>query len=84
MRFASDGNVLARTQARQPEGLSNYFYGGFHVRPNGNAVVANWTGHSGRDFVPGWKLIEFSPRGEVVWKWNAPWAGTPNAVVVFD
>jgi len=82
--FAADGKVLARHQARQPEGLSNYFYGGFHVRPNGNRTVANWTGHSGRDFRPGLKLLEFTPAGEVVWSWNAPWAGTPNAVIVFD
>lgn len=84
VRFAPDGKVLSRVQAQQPEGLSNYFYAGYHVRANGNCVVANWTGHSGRDFRPGWKLIEFAPDGKAVWNWNAPWAGTPNAVIVFD
>jgi hypothetical protein len=84
VRFAADGKVLSRMQATQPEGLSNYFYAGFQVLPNGNLVVANWTGHSGRDFRPGWKLIEFTPDGKVVWNWNAPWTGTPNAVIVFD
>ena len=84
VRFAADGKVLSRVQAQQPEGFSNYFYAGYHVRANGNCVVANWTGHSGRDFRPGWKLIEFAPDGKVVWNWNAPWAGTPNAVIVFD
>ena len=54
------------------------------VLPNGNLVVANWTGHSGRDFRPGWKLIEFTPDGRVVWHWNAEWAGTPNSLIVFD
>ena len=84
VRFASDGRVLARQQAAQPEGLSNYFYAGFEVLPNGNCIVANWTGHSGRDFRPGWKLIEFAPNGKVVWHWNAPWAGTVNSVIVFE
>ena len=84
VRFAADGKVLSRVQATQPEGLSNYFYAGFQVLPNGNLVVANWTGHSGRDFRPGWKLIEFAPDGKVVWHWNAEWAGTPNSLIVFD
>ena len=84
VRFASDGRVLSRQQAAQPEGLSNYFYAGFEVLPNGNCIVANWTGHSGRDFRPGWKLIEFAPDGKVVWHWNAPWAGTVNSVIVFE
>jgi hypothetical protein len=84
VRFSGDGKILDRRAAPQPEGFSNYFYGGFHVRPNGNFTVANWTGHSGRDFRPGWKLIEFTPAGAVAWTWNAPWAGTPDAVIVFD
>ena len=84
VRFAADGKVLSRVQAQQPEGLSNYFYAGFQVLSNGNCMLANWTGHSGRDFRPGWKLIEFAPDGKVVWRWNAPWAGTPNAVIVFE
>ena len=84
VRFAADGKVLSRVQAQQPEWLSNYFYAGFQVLPNGNCMLANWTGHSGRDFRPGWKLIEFAPDGNVVWHWNAPWAGTPNAVIVFE
>ena len=35
-------------------------------------------------FVPGWKLIAFDAAGKVVWKWNAPWAGTPNTVLVCE
>ena len=51
---------------------------------NGNGLLANWTGQSGRDFIPGWKLIEFDMSGKAVWHWNAPWAGTPCAVMSFD
>lgn len=82
--FSPDGKILSRVQAKQPEGLQNFFYGGFEVLKNGDVLLANWTGHNGRDFVPGWKLIAFDAAGKVVWKWNAPWAGTPNAVLVFE
>ena len=84
MRFAPDGAILSHTKAGQKDGLSDFFYGGFDFRLNGNVVLANWTGHNGRDFRPGWKLIEFDPAGHVVWHWNAPWAGTPCAVISFD
>ena len=50
----------------------------------GEKYTAERVGHNGRDFIPGWKLIEFDPAGRVVWHWNAPWAGTPCAVISFD
>ena len=50
----------------------------------GEKYTAERVGHNGRDFIPGWKLIEFDPAGRVVWHWNAPWAGTPCAVMSFD
>ena len=84
VRFAPDGTIQSRTKAGQTEGLADFFYGGFDFRRNGNVVLANWTGHNGRDFIPGWKLIEFDPAGRVAWHWNAPWAGTPCAVMSFD
>jgi len=84
IRVASDGKVLSRARARQPEGLFDFFYGSFSRRPNGNVLVAHWSGHSGRDFRPGWKLIEFTPAGEVAWHWESAWAGTPCAVLSFD
>ena len=82
--FAPDGKILSRVKADQPEGLANFFYGGFGFRPNGNVLLANWTGHSDKDFKPGWKLIEFDASGKVVWTWNNPLAGTPCAVIPLD
>ena len=82
--FSADGKILSRVRAEQPEGLANFFYGGFGIRPNGHVMVANWTGHDDRDFKPGWKLIEFDAKGEVVWTWNNPLAGTPNMVIPLD
>jgi len=82
--FTADGKLVSSVKAGQPDGLNDFFYAGFARRPNGSILLANWTGHNGRDFVPGWKLIEFSPEGRVTWHWNAPWAGTPCAVLTFD
>lgn len=84
VRFAPDGAILSRVKAGQGDGLADFFYGGFDFRRGGNVLLANWTGHNGRDFVPGWKLIEFDASGKAVWHWNAPWAGTPCAVMSFD
>ena len=84
VRFATDGTIKSRMKSGQKDGLADFFYGGFDFRRNGNVLLANWTGHNGRDFIPGWKLIEFDLSGKVVWHWNAPWAGTPCAVMSFD
>ena len=84
VRFAPDGTIKSRIKAGQKDGFNDFFYGGFSLRRNGNVVLANWTGHNGRDFVPGWKLVEFDSSGKAVWHWNAEWAGTPCAVIVFD
>lgn len=82
--FAPDGALLKDTVFVQPEGLHNYFYAGFQVLKSGNIVMANWTGHSEKDFKPGWKLIEFDRNHDVVWTWNEAYGGTVNQVIVLD
>jgi len=80
--FDPEGKLLKDTVFAQPEGLSNYFYAGFQLLKNGNIVMANWTGHSEKDFKPGWKLIEFDRNDKVVWTWNEPYGGTVNQLLV--
>jgi hypothetical protein len=41
--FSADGALLKDTVVQQPEGLHNYFYGGFQLLKNGHLVLANWT-----------------------------------------
>jgi hypothetical protein len=82
--FDAGGNLLKDTVLQQPEGLSNYFYAGFQMLGNGHLVMANWTGHSEKDFKPGWKLAELDASHQVVWTWNEPYGGTVNQVLVLD
>lgn len=84
--YGQDGQLTGSWVAPQPEGLSNHFYGGVQMLPNGNRVVANWTGHSAKDFKPGLKLIECDPAGQVVWSWNpaVDQVGTINQFIILD
>ena len=82
--FDPEGKLLKDTVFTQPEGLNNYFYAGFQILKNGNRVMANWTGHSEKDFKPGWKLIEFDKDQHVVWTWNEEYGGTVNQVIVLE
>ena len=85
-QFGADGRFLREIVAQQPKGMSNYFYGGVQVLKNGHIVVANWTGHSAKDYRPGWKIIEFDEAGNAVWHWfeHTPAAGTINNVIILD
>lgn len=84
--YGADGKLSREFVAQQPKGMSNYFYGGVQVLKNGHLVVANWTGHSEKDYRPGWKILEFDKDGKVVWHWfeHDPQAGTINNVIILD
>ncbi len=82
--FDTDGKLLKDTVVKQPEGLHNYFYGGFQIMENGHIIMTNWTGHGERDFKPGLKLVEFDEEHDVVWSWNEAYGGTVNQVIVFE
>ena len=84
--FTPDGKIVRQFEATgMPKGLINKFYAGFQVLRNGNVVVCNWTGHGAPDSNLGWQLLEFSPQGELVWKWHDPQrAGTALNVMVLD
>lgn len=82
--FDSEGKLLKDTVLQQPEGLNNYFYAGFQILKNGHLVMANWTGHSEKDFKPGWKVVELDAEHRVVWTWNEAYGGTVNQLLVLD
>jgi hypothetical protein len=82
--FDAAGQLLKDTVLQQPEGLSNHFYAGFQLLKNGHIVMSNWTGHSEKDFKPGWKAVELDKDYQVVWTWNEGYGGTVNQLMVLD
>jgi hypothetical protein len=42
----------------------------FQLLPDGNIVLANWQGHGPGFGGSGVQLLEFNPRGEIVWSWS--------------
>ena len=82
--FDAEGKLLKDTVLKQPEGLNNYFYAGFQLLKNGNIVMANWTGHSEKDFKPGLKVVELDKDHNMIWSWNEAFGGTVNNVLVLD
>ena len=82
--FDAAGKLLKDTVLKQPEGLNNYFYAGFQILKGGNIVMANWTGHSEKDFKPGLKVVELDKDHNMVWSWNEEFGGTVNNVIVLD
>ena len=82
--FDAEGKLLKDTVLKQPEGLNNYFYAGFQILKSGNIVMANWTGHSEKDFKPGLKVVELDKDHNMVWSWNEAFGGTVNNVLVLD
>lgn len=84
--YGPDAKLTREFIAQQPTGLSNFFYGGVQELKNGHLAVANWTGHSEKDFKPGWKIIEFNSAGQVVWYWLPadPSVGTINNFVLLE
>ena len=54
----------------QAKTLGFYFFSGIQLLPNGDLVVANWTGHGKNDSKKGTQLIEFTPDNKVIWTWK--------------
>jgi WD40 repeat protein len=82
--YDAEGKLLKDTVITQPEGLNNYFYASFQILKNGHVVMANWTGHSEKDFKPGLKVVELDKDHNLVWSWNEDFGGTVNHVLVLD
>lgn len=67
---------------------NRFFFSGFQVLPNGNLVVANWTGHNEAERTKpnqGDQIVEFTPSGKVVWSYNnLERLGCIHGVIVLD
>lgn len=66
--FSSDGKLLDSISG--PEEVKPAFFSGFQILANGNYVVANWQGHGPKFGAVGTQVLEYSPSGKLVWKWQ--------------
>ena len=68
-----------------PAAVHPYFYGMFQLLPNGDVVVANWQGHGSGHGNSGIQLLEYDPRGAIVWQWSdRPIISSVQGVLVLD
>jgi hypothetical protein len=68
-----------------PAGVHPYFYATFQLLPNGDVVVANWQGHGIGHNYSGVQILEFDPKGAVVWEWSdRAFVSSVQAVLVLD
>jgi hypothetical protein len=81
------GAILRKFGARDqvPAGVKPYFYAMFQLLPNGDVVVANWHGHSGGHNYEGEQIVEFDPKGAIVWHWgDQAFVSSLQGVLVLD
>jgi hypothetical protein len=66
------GNLVRKFGAADqvPARVHPNFYAMFQVLPNGDVVAANWQGHGAGHNNSGVQLLEFDPRGAIVWEWS--------------
>jgi hypothetical protein len=68
-----------------PAGVHPYFYATFQLLPNGDVVVANWQGHGIGHNYSGVQILEFDPKGAIVWEWSdRAFVSSMQAVLVLD
>lgn len=66
--FSADGKLLDTISG--PAEVKPNFYAGFQILANGNYVVTNWQGHGPKFGAIGTQLLEYTPAGELAWKWQ--------------
>ncbi len=66
--FSADGKLVDTISG--PAEIKPHFYAGFQILANGNYIVTNWQGHGPTLGTIGTQLLEYSPSGKLVWKWQ--------------
>jgi hypothetical protein len=65
--------------------VNPHFCADFQLLKNGNIVMANWLGHGKDSATKGCQLVEYDPRGKVVWTWKNPeLCGSLVGIVILD
>jgi hypothetical protein len=74
VEFSPDGTQVRRfgEAGSVPAKVAPYFYGTFQLLAGGDVVVANWQGHGPGHGAAGVQILEFDPKGAIVWEWSDP------------
>jgi hypothetical protein len=81
------GKIVRKFGGREsvPVAVNPFFYAMFQLLPDGHIVMANWQGHGEGHGAKGIQLLEFNPRGEIVWQWSqAEIISSLQGIVVLD
>jgi hypothetical protein len=82
--FDKSGNLVKSITG--PTEVNPNFYAGFQILKNGNYVVTNWQGHGPGHGDSGTQLLEYTPKGILVWSWKQDPAkySSLQGVIVLD
>jgi hypothetical protein len=82
--FDKTGKLIDSTNG--PASVHPYFFGGFQILKNGNRVITNWQGHGEGHGGSGVQVLEYSPKGNLVWSWQQDPANFSSiqGVIVLD
>ncbi len=82
--FSKDGKLLDSISG--PAAVHPVFYAGFQILFNGNYVVTNWQGHGPAFGASGTQVLEYTPRGKLIWSWkqDATKFSSLQGVIVLD
>ncbi|MGI8583167.1 MAG: hypothetical protein ACR2KX_13270 [Chitinophagaceae bacterium] len=82
--FSAEGKLLDTITG--PKEVNPGFYAGFQIVANGNYVVTNWQGHGPSFGASGIQLLEYTPKGKLVWQWkqDATKFSSLQGVIVLD
>lgn len=82
--FSADGKITDSISG--PAEANPYFYAGFQILSNGNYVVCNCQGHGPSNGDKGTQILEYTPAGKLLWKWqqDATKFSSIQGVIVLD
>jgi hypothetical protein len=66
--FDKNGSLIDSISG--PVSVHPNFFAGFQIVKNGNWLVTNWQGHGEGHGTSGVQLLEYSPKGNLVWSWQ--------------
>lgn len=82
--FSKQGKLIDSISG--PPEVNPHFFAGYQILANGNYVVTNWQGHGPNFGASGVQLLEYTPKGKLVWSWkqDATKFSSLQGVIVLD